>query len=605
VEKQKPKYNMFQNTHYMMKRYARDSGRTVAAVCIQAPARVAMQFLAVLLPSVVIGRLANGANAMELVRATALVAALLVAAAVIDKLCDGYIFGRVIYLRLGFIADVMYKNFDADYAVVEHPRTRELAERANRFLNNNTAGSEQTLRSVRDLGANLLGLSLYALLMARLSLWVLAGLIAISAVNYIAVHLFNRYEAGQREAQGKIWNRSGYLAQYCADFEAGKDIRIYNIAAWFGQLGERVEADDTALAKPREMRRFISGAVGATMLLVREGWVYVYLIGAVASGRIGISDFVLFFGVVAGFSGWISGISTELTNLNRCSLECCDFRALLELPDRQNRGAGIPLPGADEMPPEFTFTNVRYSYPGAEKPAVDIPELRIPKGQKLAIVGRNGAGKTTLVKLLTGIYMPDTGAISVNDHDSSKFNRDEYYDLFTAVFQDFVFLPGSIALNVALAREEEIDRARVMDCLTSAGLTEKIRALPHGLDTRMVKEALDDAAELSGGEQQRLVLARALYKGAPVLVLDEPTAALDPIAESDLYQKYADFARGHTSVFISHRLASTRFCDRILFIEDGKIAEDGTHDELMAAGGKYRAMFDIQSHYYKEAASHE
>lgn len=605
MAKEKPRYNVVQNTGYMMRHYLRESKSAVAAALLQAPVKVAVTFLAILLPSVVLKHLTAGAAAGVLIRATAGVAALIALMTVADKLLDGFLFGRVIYARVAFMAEMMYKNLDADYAVIEQPRTRELQERANRFTNDNRAGGEQTLRSVRDICTNVLGFALYSALVVRLNAWVFAGLFALSAVNYAAVYLYNRYEANQREARGKVWNRELYLRGKCSDFEAGKDVRIYNIADWFERHAEKIAGDDDDLGKRREGRRFASEAVGTVTMLLRDGWAYIYLLTRVLAGGMGVSEFVLYFGVIAGYSAWINGIALELTQLNRCSLECNDYRAFLEMPDRQNRGAGIPLPRPTELPPEFVIKNVRYTYPGAEKPAIEIENLTISKGQKLAIVGRNGAGKTTLVKLLTGIYMPDTGKISVNHQDAQAFNRDDYYDLFTAVFQDFMFLPGSIAENVSLKKMEEIDRARVAQCLAAAGLAEKVDSLPHGMNTHMVKEVSDEAAEFSGGEQQRLILARALYKDAPVLVLDEPTAALDPIAESDMYRKYATFAMNKTSVFISHRLASTRFCDRILYIEDGKIAEDGTHDELMKKGGKYREMFDIQSHYYREGRRDE
>ncbi len=594
------KYNIFQNTAYMMRYYARESAATVVAVLLQAPIKVATTFLAILLPSVVIQYLAAGAAAGVLIRATVGVAALIALATVADRWLDGFVFGRVIYLRIAFMADIMYKNLDADYAVIESPRTRELLERASKFTNDNRSGGEQTLRSVRDIFTNALGFALYSALMAHLNVWVFAGLFALAAINYAAVYLYNRYDAKLKETQGKIWNRELYLRGRCGDFEAGKDVRIYNIENWFERHADKIAQDDDWLGKKRETRRFASEAVGTATMLLRDGWAYIYLLSRVLAGGMGASEFVLYFGVIAGYSAWINGIAQELTNLNRCSLECNDYRAFQELPDHQNRGEGIPLPSAADLPPEFALRSVRYTYPGAQKPAIEIDHLVIRKGQKLAIVGRNGAGKTTFVKLLTGIYMPDAGTVSVNGQDAHAFNRDAYYDLFSAVFQEFMFLPGSIAENVSLKRKEEIDSARVADCLAAAGLTEKVASLPHGADTHMVKEVSDEAAELSGGEKQRLILARALYKDAPVLVLDEPTAALDPIAESDMYQKYAAFAQNRTSVFISHRLASTRFCDRILFIENGKIIEDGTHDQLMKKSGKYREMFDIQSHYYRE-----
>ncbi len=221
-------------------------------------------------------------------------------------------------------------------------------------------------------------------------------------------------------------------------------------------------------------------------------------------------------------------------------------------------------------------------------------------GEKLALVGLNGAGKTTLVKLLCGLYRPTEGRILLNGADISKFNRDEYYTLISAVFQEARVLPLSIASNISMKTEDETDAGRLRDCIARAGLSPKIASLPAGCGTLLNKSVNEDAVELSGGETQKLLLARALYKDAPVIILDEPTAALDPIAENEMYLKYSELTAGKTSLYISHRLSSTRFCDRIVFLSDGKFAEVGTHDELVAAGGGYARLFEVQSKYYKE-----
>ena len=187
----------------------------------------------------------------------------------------------------------------------------------------------------------------------------------------------------------------------------------------------------------------------------------------------------------------------------------------------------------------------------------------------------------------------------LNGEDIRKYNRRDYYALFSAVFQDFSMLEASVAENVS-QKVEGIDEARVWACLEQAGLTEKIQSLPDGIQTKLGRQVYEDGVELSGGETQRLMLARALYKDGPILALDEPTAALDPIAENDIYRKYNEMTAGKTSLFISHRLASTRFCDRILFLADGVIAEEGTHESLIALCGGYAKLFEVQSRYYQE-----
>ena len=214
-------------------------------------------------------------------------------------------------------------------------------------------------------------------------------------------------------------------------------------------------------------------------------------------------------------------------------------------------------------------------------------------------MGLNGAGKTTLVKLLCGLLDPTEGRVLLNGQDIRTFDRAEYYRLFSAVFQDYSLLCTTVAENVAQTASN-IDEERVWKCLQKAGLTEVIQALPQGIHTHVGRDVFLDGVLFSGGQTQRLMLARALYKGSPILFLDEPTAALDPIAEDDIYRKYSAMTEGKTSLFISHRLASTRFCDRILFLDQGKIAEEGTHEMLLALGGGYAKLFEVQSRYYQE-----
>ena len=248
---------------------------------------------------------------------------------------------------------------------------------------------------------------------------------------------------------------------------------------------------------------------------------------------------------------------------------------------------------------DIEFLNVSYQYPSADGYALYNINLKINKGEKLAVVGANGAGKTTLVKLMCGLYYPTEGTIKVNGRPVTDYNIEEYYTLFSAVFQDMYLLPVSIAEFVS-SSDKEIDRERVKAVIKQAGIDGKISSLKGGIDTRLMKGVFDDSIDLSGGEKQKLMLARALYKDSPFIVLDEPTAALDPIAENELYLKYNELTKNKTSVYISHRLASTRFCDRIIFIENGEITEIGTHDDLMKRKGKYAYMFGLQSHYYKD-----
>ena len=336
------------------------------------------------------------------------------------------------------------------------------------------------------------------------------------------------------------------------------------------------------------------GGLRALLNLIRELVAYAYLSYLVCGGRLSVSDFIFYFGIITGFSNWIMNAVYQYSNLERCCNDCAAFREFVE---SEEEGQNRPDIDFDDVA-SIEFKNVSFTYPSAEKSTVCNMSFKVNRGENIAIVGENGAGKTTAVKLLCGLYYPTSGEILINGKSSRDFSSDSYFNLFSAVFQDYYFMPMTIAENICTA--SDYDRKKLFAAFDKAGISEKINSLPLKEKTYMIKDVYKDAADFSGGEKQKLLLAKAIYKNAPVLILDEPTAALDPIAENELYLKYNEMTSGKISFFISHRLSSTRFCDRILLVKDGKIAESGTHDELMALNGLYYRMYHVKSYCYKE-----
>jgi ATP-binding cassette subfamily B protein len=397
-------------------------------------------------------------------------------------------------------------------------------------------------------------------------------------------------------------HKADYVVYRSRDMKLAKDIRIFGIGPWLTELYEkytRLMQDFYVKAYRQDMWADLLDVV---LALLRNGAAYGLLIAMALEGKLTAAAFVLYFTAVSGFTQWVTGIFSGLGELHQQSLDLSAMREFLEEPELFRFEDGKPLPVKEEHLYTLELRDVSFRYPGADHDTLSHVNLTIHPGEKLALVGKNGAGKTTLIKLLCGLYDPTEGQVLLDGEDIRQYNRRDYYKHFSAVFQQFSVLAGTMAENVAQTNSEKVDLPKMWDCLERAGIADKVRELPRKENTHLGREVYLDGIDLSGGQMQRLMLARALYKDAPVVVLDEPTAALDPIAESDLYQKYSDLTGNRTSVYISHRLASTRFCDRILLIENGGIAEEGTHEELLSRGGRYAYLFDIQSKYYKEGA---
>lgn len=396
------------------------------------------------------------------------------------------------------------------------------------------------------------------------------------------------------DKRSKFRTKFDYFYKMSKNTAASKDIRLYGFQDYFiKSLADALYAIEKTISKYTHQAAAFD-AVTALLNLVREAIAYAYLIYLVTKGKLTVSDFVFYFGIITGFSNWVVNLVYSYSQIERCCNECGAYRKYIETEDTSQNGSIF----SDERVESITFSNVSFRYPSSEKDTLKNINLKFKNGEKIAIVGENGAGKTTLIKLLCGLYNPTGGVISVNSTDAASILKDSYFDLFSVIFQDYYFLPMTIAQNITA--DIDYDKEKLYSAFKKAGIADKIDTLENKENALMDKEVYKSAVDFSGGEKQKLLLAKAIYKNAPVLILDEPTAALDPIAENELYLKYSKLTEGKLSFFISHRLSSTRFCDRILFLSDGKIAEEGTHDELMALKGAYYKMYQIQSYYYKE-----
>lgn len=455
--------------------------------------------------------------------------------------------------------------------------------------------------SVLNLLISLLGIFTYGSVIASFSPWIVALLFLSAFIAYLISRWQRNFVEKNKDHWITIDRKIGYLQSFSQKFDHAKDIRLYGMLYWLSDMLSAFQKERFSWTRKVSARGLAGTCLNALLMLIRDSAAYVLLIMMVLNDNINAGDFVFCFGAITGFSVWLNDIGNKVNDIAHKSIKIGYYREYLNIEEKYNHGKGCKLPTDDELPVEIEFKNVSFKYASAESEKYVLKNLNliIQKGEKLAVVGENGAGKTTIVKLMCGLYYPTEGEILLNGHPTIEYNIEEYYSLFSAVFQDIYLLPVTIAEFVS-SSEKEIDRNRVIDVLNQVGLKEKVDSLQNGIDSKLMKGVFDDSIEMSGGETQKLMLARALYKNSPVIVLDEPTAALDPIAENNLYLKYNELTEGKTSVYISHRLASTRFCDKIVYLENGEIIECGTHDELIKLGGKYADMFEKQSHYYTE-----
>ena len=472
-----------------------------------------------------------------------------------------------------------------------------LREKAGLATNGNNEATEHVWVTLTKLLQNAGGFLAYMVVLMNLD-WLMIVLVLITCViGFYMSRYVNNWHYRHRESEEKLYAQKVYVRNKAESLTLAKDIRIFGLQNWLNDMNNSIHNLYKDFRIRYEKKLILRDTVEALLTMARNGIAYVYLIHLSLTEGLSVSEFLLYFTAVSTFTNWVTGILQEVTKLHQESLDITCVREFLEYPEAFRFEEGMPVPKAEGY--ELRLENVSFRYPKADKDTIHNLNLTIHAGEKLAIVGLNGAGKTTLVKLLCGLLDPTEGKVLLNGQDIRKMNRREYYGLFSAVFQEFSVLNVTIAENITQTRDN-IDWQKVHSCIEKAGLSETIAELPDGLNTHVGREVYLDGVLFSGGQTQRLMLARALYNDGPILLLDEPTAALDPIAENDIYMKYNDMTKGKTSMFISHRLASTRFCDRIIFVSDGRITEEGTHESLLGKNGEYAKLFEVQSRYYQE-----
>lgn len=397
-------------------------------------------------------------------------------------------------------------------------------------------------------------------------------------------------KVGQRKVeisrQNEKANAEGaYLGSIIGNESFAKDIRLYNMKEYLGAKAKRGGMVGRSFT---DYGIFIGKSNAGFTLMVQllAGYIYIYVSVMAVSQAISTGDVLMYAGAIITMMTGVQNAISKYNQITYCNEYIKTYEEFIKQPDMHYDGS-LPIEKRDDNRYELSFHNVSFKYPGSDKYILKDINLDFKIGEKLALAGLNGAGKTTLVKLLLRMYEPTAGEIRLNGIDIEKYDYNEYVQIFSVVFQDFSVFDFPIDENIAAS--EKVDREKIMKVIDQAGLSELTGRLP---------EREHSCVALSGGESQKVAIARALYKDAPFVILDEPTAALDPVAEAGIYENFDTLVGDKTAIYISHRMSSCKFCDRIIVLNNGSIEEEGTHNTLMEKDGLYAKMYNTQANYY-------
>lgn len=407
----------------------------------------------------------------------------------------------------------------------------------------------------------------------------------------------------RNDEQGTFGNRVfGYFSSASSNRARMADMRFYKQQA----IAEYYLEKNNTFSMKSTFAQYAKGPMGLLIALSScvsaflTGLIYLLVCIKAWAGAFGLGTATQYIGSVTSFFGGFSELMKCIGVMRINSSFLDTVFELLDTPNTMYQGS-LTTEKRSDIQYDVEFRDVSFKYPGSEAYALRHVNMKFKVGSRLAVVGMNGSGKTTFIKLLCRLYDPTEGEILLNGINIRKYRYDDYMKIFSVVFQDFQLLALPLGQNVAAS--QTYDAARVLDCLNKAGFGEKLAKMPHGLDTYLYKSVDTEGVDVSGGEAQKIAIARALYKDSPFIILDEPTAALDPIAEAEIYSKFDEIAGDKTAVYISHRLSSCKFCDEIAVFDSGSVIQQGTHSDLLAdESGKYFELWNAQAQYYKKDA---
>ena len=500
-------------------------------------------------------------------------------------------------IRLRYLIRCSEKIQNMDYKNVEDSTFWEKYDKAMNAGNNNTEGIEGLYNHLAKLPAMTITLIGMCVIGMTLSPFVVLALVLhVIVIMWVSAKVHD-LEYSKKQEIAKASRRMRYFRNTTQDFTFGKDIRIFDLRQ---RILDNYKSEINAYVAVKRMlanKKFLLGGASLLTLLLTNVVMYGILIEKTYNGM-PISSFTMYVALITSLMALMIEYGEYMTFIRNEGEYVNDYFRLIDAPLITEGEQSPKIDGQVEI----VFDHVTFRYPNTDVDIYKDFSFTIHKGERLAIVGINGAGKSTLVKLICGLYEPNEGHIYINGIDIREWNKQALYNLYSTVFQDFNILAFTLRENVT-CKKENSDDDKVREVLERVGLGKKLSSLDKGLDQMMLKVIDEQGTDFSGGERQKLAIARALYKDAPMIIMDEPTAALDALAEAEIYESFSSLVEGKTAIYISHRLASTKFCDKIALFDKDGVKEYGTHEELMEKQGLYYDMFVVQGKYYQEEAA--
>lgn len=506
---------------------------------------------------------------------------------------------KITVIRIDYLAKLFRRLSMLDYMYCEDPKFLDEHEDALDSCSGNNNGFEMVMRTLFTLFAKFITIIMYIIIISKLSVFVLLAIMLSVSVSMTLSVAVKKFRHSHKNEINHASRKLRYYQEMTHDFSYGKDIRMYNFQNKIKENYSNEILSYMNVFRKIKNKEYFLGFIDLLFLLVSDSVLYYILITKVIDGM-SIADFSMYLVASVSLAEMVKLAANDTSIIIGEGMYINDYYLFMENMTFNSGGKDCRIEN-DTL--EIEFKNVSFKYPNTDKWIFENLNLYIPKKQKLAIVGINGAGKTTLVKLILGLFEPTSGEILINKKNIKDFNKFEYYKMFSVVFQEINILSYPIRDNITLG--ESTDDNKIWDVLERVGLKEKVKALDNGLDHMMLRIIDEKGAIFSGGENQKLAIARALYKDGNAVILDEPTASLDALAELEIYQGFNDLVVNKTAIYVSHRLASTKFCDKIALFSNSSLVEYGNHDELMALKKEYYNMFTVQGKYYQEGETNE